>query len=495
MLARLEPERARAALVPARRPGRRTQTRAEAAARRPRCGRAAARARRRASSRGDDYRAFLARHGLDAGAGRGRRRGRARARPPRRLLALHAGPAPRARRRLAGAALRARHRSPATNTVVVGPRAALARRRVDVRGRLLRRAARVEAKLRYRSPAVAAPRHADGGRVPRSTSTSRPTASRAGRPPCCTRATRSSAAESSRPPKITRMGRGMLVVAFTWGDFWRLALAVFLLAVGLALGYSPVRLGGTFGRLSSLIKGTEREVLPVIGKVGGSRGPRQRTARQGRPDHGQRRRRGRQRRHRRPRGELGGHAPVQKVSGLAAGISYGAADFKARRDWRHAVQAGKEAAARREQDLAEELRDARGVTDGDHGSSIPAEEDFRPIAHLVGGGLALRLDLTYDEPRGPAGRARGAARTPRRLRRDRPSRSARTPGRCAPGSARSQAELVGESCEDGNAELGLRRVLETVADSFAVAERDDGVWVELPRALRRQAAREGDDAP
>jgi hypothetical protein len=53
--------------------------------------------------------------------------------------------------------------------------------------------------------------------------------------------------------------------------------------------------------------------------------------------------------------------PVQKVSGFAAGVSYGAADFKSRRDWRHAVQAGKDAAERREADLAEELRDAGAV--------------------------------------------------------------------------------------------------------------------------------------
>ena len=50
--------------------------------------------------------------------------------------------------------------------------------------------------------------------------------------------------------------------------------------------------------------------------------------------------------------------PVQKVSGFAAGVTYGAADFKAKHDWRHAVQAGKEAAARREQELTDELRDA-----------------------------------------------------------------------------------------------------------------------------------------
>jgi tRNA-specific 2-thiouridylase len=43
-----------------------------------------------------------------------------------------------------------------TNTVVVGPRPALARRRVSVRGRLDDGTTRVQAKLRHRSPAVPA---------------------------------------------------------------------------------------------------------------------------------------------------------------------------------------------------------------------------------------------------------------------------------------------------------------------------------------------------
>jgi hypothetical protein len=47
--------------------------------------------------------------------------------------------------------------------------------------------------------------------------------------------------------------------------------------------------------------------------------------------------------------------PVQKVSGLAAGIASGAADLKANRSFRGAVEAGKTAAARREAELAEEL--------------------------------------------------------------------------------------------------------------------------------------------
>src|SRR5436305_11476409 len=61
-----------------------------------------------------------------------------------------------------------------------------------------------------------------------------------------------------------------MLVASAWGDLWRLALAVFLLAVGLSAAYVLVRLGGTVGRLSTFISGAEREVLPVINKVGGS---------------------------------------------------------------------------------------------------------------------------------------------------------------------------------------------------------------------------------
>ena len=153
----------------------------------------------------------------------------------------------------------------------------------------------------------------------------------------------------------------MLVVAFTWGDFWRLGLAVFLLAVGLSFAYLLIRLGGTVSRLSSFISGAEREVLPVINKAGGtvdrvnsqldkvdlitdsavdaadSADTAVRAV------------------------SMAITRPVQKLTGFAAGVTFATADFKARRNWRHAVQAGKEAAARREQELLEELRDAGDV--------------------------------------------------------------------------------------------------------------------------------------
>jgi hypothetical protein len=47
--------------------------------------------------------------------------------------------------------------------------------------------------------------------------------------------------------------------------------------------------------------------------------------------------------------------PVEKVSGLVSGLSYGASTLAKQRNWRSAVQAGKDAAARRERELADDL--------------------------------------------------------------------------------------------------------------------------------------------
>jgi tRNA-specific 2-thiouridylase len=104
---------------------------------------------------GDDYRAFLARHGLgpasgpivdEAGDPRGTHDGYWRYTSGQRRGLGVASTEP----------LYALDTDARTNTVVVGPRAALARTRVSARGRLYANATRVEAKLRYRSPAVGA---------------------------------------------------------------------------------------------------------------------------------------------------------------------------------------------------------------------------------------------------------------------------------------------------------------------------------------------------
>jgi tRNA-specific 2-thiouridylase len=104
---------------------------------------------------GGDYRDFLARRGLPAEEGdvvdeSGRAVGRHGG-----FWRFTAGQ----RRGLgvaAGAPVYALRSDPVTNTVVVGPRSSLARRRVSVRGRLYVPVERAEAKLRYRSPAVPA---------------------------------------------------------------------------------------------------------------------------------------------------------------------------------------------------------------------------------------------------------------------------------------------------------------------------------------------------
>ena len=62
----------------------------------------------------------------------------------------------------------------------------------------------------------------------------------------------------------------MRVLASTAGDVAYYGLAVFLVAIGLGTAYMLFRLGQTFGRLSSLIAGTERDLLPVIVKTGGT---------------------------------------------------------------------------------------------------------------------------------------------------------------------------------------------------------------------------------
>jgi uncharacterized protein YoxC len=151
-----------------------------------------------------------------------------------------------------------------------------------------------------------------------------------------------------------------VVVAFSFGDLADLALAVFLVAVGVGLSWAFIRLAVTFDRLSSLIRGAEREVLPVINKVGGSvdrvnlQLDKLDTATDSAVD----------------AVEAMDEAvravsfavkrPVQKIAGLAAGASHGWASFRSRRNWHDAVDEAKAAAERRERDLDEELKATHG---------------------------------------------------------------------------------------------------------------------------------------
>jgi tRNA-specific 2-thiouridylase len=104
---------------------------------------------------GDDYRAFLERHGLEARSG-------AVVDPEGRTLGTHDGFWRFTSGQRKGIGISAAKplyvidSDAATNAVVVGPREALARRRIGATGRMYLDVERAAAKLRYRSPSVAA---------------------------------------------------------------------------------------------------------------------------------------------------------------------------------------------------------------------------------------------------------------------------------------------------------------------------------------------------
>jgi hypothetical protein len=150
----------------------------------------------------------------------------------------------------------------------------------------------------------------------------------------------------------------MTVLAVDSGEVLDYALAGFFVLSGLGLAYMLVRLGGTFARLSSFIKGAERDALPVVVKAGGtvdrvndqldkldvvtdsavSMADSADTAVRA--------------------VSTAITTPVKKVSGFASGISHGVSAFRSRRDAGEAVRVAKDAAARREDELDEELRNA-----------------------------------------------------------------------------------------------------------------------------------------
>lgn len=144
-------------------------------------------------------------------------------------------------------------------------------------------------------------------------------------------------------------------LAFEAIDALWIALSVFLVLVAVGLTYVLVRLGGTVGGLTSYLKGLERETLPVINEAGGTL---QRVNAQ------------------LDKADLVTDSavdiadsvdtavravtfaitrPVQKVSGLAEGIAHGLASLRVRKSPRRAYETGREAAERREQEIADEL--------------------------------------------------------------------------------------------------------------------------------------------
>ena len=149
-----------------------------------------------------------------------------------------------------------------------------------------------------------------------------------------------------------------MTVAFSAGDAAYWALAIFLVLLGVGSLVALVKLGRLFDRVSSFVRGTERDLLPVVVKTGGTvdRVNYQLDKLDTVTDSAV---------------SMADSAdtavravstviatPVEKVSGLAAGIAHGFSSFKKSRNVSDAMDAGKDAARRRERDLAEDLRGA-----------------------------------------------------------------------------------------------------------------------------------------
>ena len=147
-----------------------------------------------------------------------------------------------------------------------------------------------------------------------------------------------------------------MTLAFSAGDLAYGALAIFLVLLGLGSLFALFKLGQLFDRISTFIRGTERDLLPVIVKTGGtvdrvnyqldkldtvtdsavSMADSADTA---------------------VRAVSTAIAkPVEKVSGLAAGIAHGLSSLRKTHSVGDAMEAAKDAARRREQDLADDFR-------------------------------------------------------------------------------------------------------------------------------------------
>jgi uncharacterized protein YoxC len=148
------------------------------------------------------------------------------------------------------------------------------------------------------------------------------------------------------------------MLAYSSGEVVDIALAIFLILTGAGIAWVSLELGATLQRLSALIRGTQDEVLPVVSKLGTTvdhvnaqmeKVDRITDSAVDAADSADTAVRA---------VSLAVTRPVQKVAGFAAGVTHGVANLKTTRNWRSAVDAAKAAAAAREQELEEELRDA-----------------------------------------------------------------------------------------------------------------------------------------
>jgi hypothetical protein len=121
--------------------------------------------------------------------------------------------------------------------------------------------------------------------------------------------------------------------------------------------------------------------------------------------------------------------------------------------------------------------------------TLPADEAFHRVAHLVLGGLAARLDLTFENLE-DLELALDAL-----LERSGESEAVTLRVRVLDGELHTVVgpfTSVRAEIEEGREDsLNLRRILGTVCDRFEIADRDGGQWVELIKRVETAKTGQG----
>jgi hypothetical protein len=114
--------------------------------------------------------------------------------------------------------------------------------------------------------------------------------------------------------------------------------------------------------------------------------------------------------------------------------------------------------------------------------TLPADDAFHSVAHLVLGGLAVRLDLTFEHLED----LELAIDT--LLQRSSPGEDVIVRVVVADGELRTSVgplASVRSELENGSDQLSIGRILRAVCDSVTIEDRDGGEWVELTKRVTR----------
>ena len=118
--------------------------------------------------------------------------------------------------------------------------------------------------------------------------------------------------------------------------------------------------------------------------------------------------------------------------------------------------------------------------------TLPADEAFNRVAHLVLGGLAVRLDLTFENLE-DLELALDAL-----LERTRSDEDVTVRVRVLDGELRTTVgpfdAVRAELGRGGSGDLTLSRILAAVCDSVEIDDRDGSEWVELMKRVQKEGA-------